>query len=46
MNIQLPEKKERYISIIDKFAIKATKFIGSTQSIVVHTLIFVLCFII
>lgn len=37
-------KKEKYISAIDTFAIKATRWIGSTKSLVTHTILFIVSF--
>jgi uncharacterized protein YoxC len=43
--IMLHEKKQISISPIDRFSITATKWIGSTDSLVVHTVIFVIAFL-
>jgi uncharacterized protein YoxC len=41
----LREKKQKYISHIDKLSIKATRWIGSTESLGVHTFLFVISFL-
>ncbi len=40
----LRQKKQKYISIVDRFAIKATRWIGSTESLIVHTILFSVSF--
>jgi uncharacterized protein YoxC len=41
----LREKKQKYLNSVDIFAIKATKWIGSTESLIAHTILFIISFL-
>lgn len=41
----LRQRTQKYLNNVDKFAIKATRSIGSTNSLIIHTILFGLSFI-